>query len=260
MAKKMGVPFGMLCAGVNINDITHKAFSTGIIQRPTEDDHMKQSLSDAINIQLPYNLERLLFYLTNENHNQVKTWYDQLEEEVSSSPSTTNGGCMDLKQTIEEPTTKDKDDNTDWLNKLQTEFRSARVTDDQLCTAMKRVLEDYNYWVDPHTGVAFSAAEQLGYLTTNSSDAMDSIKNDAVVALMATAAPCKFQKAVTTALGKEKWEEYEREHFPKRGKGLIEKKEIQPIEYQAEAGKTLEENQFVWESKTRELINQLLLG
>ena len=256
MAKKMGVPFGMLCAGVNINDITHRAFSTGIIQRPTEDENMKQSLSDAINIQLPYNLERLLFYLTNESHDQVKAWYDQLEEEA---PSSSQAGCMDLKQAIEVPTTKDKDDTTDWLNKLQTEFRSARVTDDQLCTTMKRVLEDYNYWVDPHTGVAFSAAEQLGYLTINSGDAMGLIKNTAVVALMATAAPCKFQKAVTTALGKEKWEEYEREHFPKRGKGLIKKKEIQPIEYQAEADKTLEENQVVWESKTRELISQLLL-
>ena len=60
MAKQLGVPLGTLCAGVNINDVTHKAVSTGIVQRSP---NMQTTMSEAINIQLPYNLERLLFYL-----------------------------------------------------------------------------------------------------------------------------------------------------------------------------------------------------
>jgi len=208
MAKKMGVPFGKLCAGVNINDVTHRAFSTGLVRRPTEDDRMKQSLSDAINIQLPYNLERLLFYLTKENHGQVKAWYDQLENgDNDTNDAQQKAGCIDLKQS----TTITKD-TTNWLTQLQNEFRSARVTDDQLCAAMNRCLEDYGYWVDPHTGVAFAAAEQLGYLNGDNAshgddvDAKNSQTNKSTVtavALMATASPCKFQNAVTIALGKE---------------------------------------------------------
>jgi threonine synthase len=29
MAKKMGIPLGFLCAGVNVNDITHRIFQNG---------------------------------------------------------------------------------------------------------------------------------------------------------------------------------------------------------------------------------------
>jgi threonine synthase len=49
MAKKMGLPIGMLCAGVNENDITHRTFQTGKFHKSTT---MKKTLSDAINIQI----------------------------------------------------------------------------------------------------------------------------------------------------------------------------------------------------------------
>lgn len=49
MAKKMGLPLGKLCCGVNINDITHRAIQTGKFHRS---DSMEKTLSDAINIQV----------------------------------------------------------------------------------------------------------------------------------------------------------------------------------------------------------------
>jgi threonine synthase len=49
MAKLMGVPIGMLCAGVNANDITHRAFQTGKFHKSSD---MKKTLSDAINVQI----------------------------------------------------------------------------------------------------------------------------------------------------------------------------------------------------------------
>jgi threonine synthase len=49
MAKKMGLPIGMLCAGVNENDITHRTFQTGKFHKSST---MKKTLSDAINIQI----------------------------------------------------------------------------------------------------------------------------------------------------------------------------------------------------------------
>lgn len=49
MAKKMGLPIGKLCAGVNINDITHRAIANGKFHRS---ERMEKTLSDAINIQV----------------------------------------------------------------------------------------------------------------------------------------------------------------------------------------------------------------
>jgi threonine synthase len=59
------------------------------------------------------------------------------------------------------------------------------VTVDELCTTLKNVLETYQYWADPHMGVAFAAAKQLGYLT-------DEHNSSAVVALLATASPLQI--------------------------------------------------------------------
>jgi threonine synthase len=242
MAKKIGVPFGNLCAGVNANDFTHRAFSTGDVRRI--DEPMKPSLSDAINIQLPYNLERLLFYLTDQDHAKVKAWYEQLEHK-SQGGGGSGGGSFDLTA----------DDN--WLAKLQSEFRSAKVLDDSLCDTIQRILDVYGYWVDPHTGVAFGAAEQLGYLSVASSGSTTATANNNPVAVMATASPCKFQAAMTKAVGGDRWSDYETHHFPARGRDLQDQEERPPNRYVSDPDKTLEENQLVWEAKTRALIAKL---
>ena len=49
MAKRMGVPLGIICNGVNINDITYRVTKTGKFYKS---DAMEKTLSDAINIQL----------------------------------------------------------------------------------------------------------------------------------------------------------------------------------------------------------------
>jgi threonine synthase len=49
MAKQMGLPLGKLCAVVNVNDITHRAFQNGEFYKSP---HMIKTLSEAINIQV----------------------------------------------------------------------------------------------------------------------------------------------------------------------------------------------------------------
>ena len=49
MAKRMGLPIGKLCAGVNINDITHRVIQDGKFYKS---ERMLKTLSDAINIQV----------------------------------------------------------------------------------------------------------------------------------------------------------------------------------------------------------------
>jgi threonine synthase len=120
---------------------------------------------------------------------------------------------------------------------------------------MKRILKKYKYWVDPHTGVALAAAEQMGHF--DSEDSNNENISATHVAIFSTAAPCKFQLAVTTAIGKEAWDEYEQNHFPSRGKYLNDMEEQPPLLYAAEPGKTLEENQILWEEKAWKLIDLL---
>lgn len=229
MAKKMGIPLGILCAGVNANDVTHQTFQTGIVKRPEE---MHTTLSEAINIQLPYNLERLLFYLTNQDHNQVKAWYAELEEEEPRK--------MVLK-------------DTKWFALLQEEFRSARVTDEELCATLMSVLNELNYWADPNTGVAFCAAKKLHYCLQKEQEQ----QSNKVVALLATASPCKFESVLTQALGDDRWESYVQTKFPARGWDILSKPERPPIVYEAIPGKDLQENQVDWERATRKLIHSL---
>lgn len=226
MAKHMGVPFGLFIAGVNANDFTNVAFKTGVLAKTT--DAMKMTLSEAINIQLPYNLERLLFYLTGEKHELIKQWYKDLTEK----------GKVQL------------DDS--WLKKLKTEFRSARVSDDELCVVTREVLKEFDYWTDPHTGVACAAAKRWGYFKPETDST-----NSPTVAIMATASPCKFQAAMTTTVGAEKWKEYDARHFPDRGREVMQKAEIPPLVYPAAPGASLDENQMVWEDMTRNLIATL---
>ena len=221
MAKKMKVPIGRLSAGVNVNDVTWRFIRTGVLEK--DDQPMKKTLSEAINIQVPYNLERLLFYLTSGNYQQVQQWYQSLE----------SCGRLELSQF--------------WLSKLKEEFRSVRVDDTKLCATLQEVLDGMKYWADPHTGVAFAAAKELNYLG----------KQSKPVALLATASPCKFEETISEALGKEKWNEYVRKHFPSHGLELCRKSEVSPIIYLRDSEKSLEENQKEWEQLAREIVMSL---
>jgi len=49
LAKKIGIPIGFLCSGVNSNDITHRVMQTGKFYK---NPIMEKTLSEAINIQV----------------------------------------------------------------------------------------------------------------------------------------------------------------------------------------------------------------
>ena len=106
MAKRMGVPVGMMTAAVNINDITDRVIQTGAFHKSPR---MSRTLSEAINIQVPYNFERILYYITDQNVDLVRDWMRQMEQ------------------------THKLDLSVVWLERLQKEFQSARVTDEEMC-------------------------------------------------------------------------------------------------------------------------------
>ena len=123
-----------------------------------------------------------------------------------------------------EGTTKlDIDDS--WYTKLKEEFRSARTTDDEMCSSMKRVYDEFNYCIDPHTAVAVAAAEKMGYDLYNFDDDDD---HRPPYAIMSTASPYKFEESVTIGIGKMKWQAYAESHFPRRTASILKKDEIEP--------------------------------
>jgi threonine synthase len=222
MAKNMGLPIHKLVAAVNVNDIVHRAFSDGDFSKS---ETMHRTLSEAINIQTPYNFERLLFYLTNENHELVKQWMETVEKDKALAL------------------------DAEWLEKLQRTFESARVSDDEMCATMRKVYKECNYWIDPHTAVAFCAAYKLGYDVET--------QHHPLVAILATASPCKFRESLEVALGESGWLEYETKGFPPAAQQILERAEVPPIEYKAKAGASLIETQAAWGIQARSILKEM---
>ena len=131
----------------------------------------------------------------------------------------------------------------EWLARLQNDFCSARVTDDEMCNALRKVYNTLNYVSDPHTAVAMAAAEKLDYEFTR-----DPTEDNGMIpmVLIATASPCKFQHAVEVALGKEGWKEWEEKSFPVRARETLQKKEIEPYHYSRMDNASLSDTQAQW--------------
>ena len=228
MAKRMGVPLGKFYTAVNANDITHRAIQTGKFYKS---DKMIMTLSEAINIQLPYNFERILFYLSGGDTDRIKQWMATVDA------------------------TNKNDLPPDWLDLLQQDFQSARVSDEEMCDTMRRVVTDYQYVTDPHTAVAFSAADKFGFYSSQSKQ--KEARNQHPIILLSTASPCKFEESITTALGTDGWDQYFKTSFPVAAKEILEKREIEPILYKAVDIGSLEESQKEWEVKAQCILDEL---
>lgn len=228
MAKCMGVPLGMLCAGVNVNDITYRVVKTGKFYKS---DKMEMTLSEAINIQLPYNFERILYYVSGGDTAKIKQWMTTVDD-------------------------TDKNDlPSDWLDRLQREFRSERITDDEMCLTIRKVQDQYQYTIDPHTAVAFATAERIGYFQEKVPS--KGKEHDRPAILLSTASPCKFEEAVTAAVGKDGWKRYFETEFPRRAKIILEEEETEPFLYRVLENARLEDSQKEWEMNAQRILQNL---
>ncbi|KAH8073333.1 hypothetical protein JL720_10923 [Aureococcus anophagefferens] len=176
LAKRRGLPLGAICAGTNANDISCRAINDGDFSRARAPE-MKKTLSDAINIQRPYNFERVFYYATGGDAS--KTGAAMAAGDFRVDPAT-RGALRDGG------------------------YRAARVDDGAMLAALRAFRDAHGYVCDPHTAVAVAAADELGYAPYGGPAA-----EPRPVAILATAHPCKFQAAVTEALGADAWAAYE---------------------------------------------------
>ncbi|CAD7922294.1 unnamed protein product [Amoebophrya sp. A25] len=63
-ARRLGVPIRNLVTACNVNDVTYRTLSSGIFERAPE---MHKNVAEAMNIQVPYNFERLLYFALFDN-------------------------------------------------------------------------------------------------------------------------------------------------------------------------------------------------
>lgn len=172
----------------------------------------------------------------------------------------------------------DNKSNT-WFTKLKKDFQSASSSDDEMCEMMRKVFDIYEYYIDPHTAVAFCAAEKLGYpifpSSTKKKDENNSMNEESIkhmtrpVAILATASPCKFQESFEVAFSSssstshqnDPWLDYQNhptKQFPKDALEIMKKRdgidEIPPIIYESKPGLSLEENQKLWEEQAKNII------
>jgi threonine synthase len=162
------------------------------------------------------------------------------------------GNYAEIKDWMTKVDSTSKNDVTlDWLTKLQQEFRSERITDDEMCATIRELRDEFHYMIDPHTAVAFAAASKLGYYNNTNGNAQP-------VILLSTASPCKFQESVTVAIGEAGWQEYfNSELFPPRARAVLEREELEPCLCKAQESVSLEENQQRWERQALSIICDL---
>lgn len=80
IARSMGLPI-RFTAAVNENDIVHRSFSLGQLKLSEE---VMKTHSCAMDIQYPYNIERLLYFLSDGDTDLVRSIMKQVDEQSSS--------------------------------------------------------------------------------------------------------------------------------------------------------------------------------
>ena len=156
VAYKMGFPIGKLVVATNENDILHRFFSSGDYSRGT----IHFTTTPAMDIQVASNFERLLYYRVSGDAVRVTRYMNEFAE----------SGKVILE-----------DLDTDDL------FLSTSVSSSESLEVIQSVKDKYDYLLDPHSAVGYTAATQFM-----------SIIDQPIVAV-ATAHPAKFPEALALA-------------------------------------------------------------
>ena len=122
-----------LLAACNKNDFTYRALELGDV---TPSETMLKTNSDAINIQVPYNFERVLYYAGKDKTSMRDIVYGQ--EKIKKLPETTS------------------------RNLRAFGLEAASVTDEKTLKTIKKYAS-VDYVPDPHTAVAAAAADDKNY-------------------------------------------------------------------------------------------------
>ncbi|XP_067950928.1 threonine synthase-like 2 isoform X2 [Watersipora subatra] len=158
IAREMGLPIQMVCAVTN--DALHRA----VYNCDYSVTELTVSLASAMNLQVIYNFERILYLLSDMDTSLVKKIQEDYQERNKST----------IPETL--------------VNKLKEFMRVTKVTDEDIIETIKRCAdENGGYVICPHTASALSAAYSL-----------EALKDHNAV-IYAAASPAKFSDALERA-------------------------------------------------------------
>ena len=158
LAKKMGLPINKLVVATNQNDILHRAISKGEYNV----EKVSETISPSMDIQLASNFERLL--------------YDVNDHDAAETASV----MKNIKEKGKYIIDKEK------LEKINIDFLSARVSEEEVLKTIKDVHVKYKTILDPHTAIGYNAFDKV------------KLKGNNIV--LATAHPCKFPDAIKKSI------------------------------------------------------------
>ena len=157
LAKKLGLPVDKLIVATNKNDILHRAISGGdYTQKKVEETN-----TPSMDIQIASNFERLLYDVKDCNSEVTK------------------GVMAEIKNNTYKIDKKD-------LDKIKKNFVSEMLNENETLEIIKKINDEYQMVVDPHTAVGIGAVRKLG------------LKKNCVI--LSTAHPCKFPNAIEDAI------------------------------------------------------------
>ncbi|WP_346355771.1 threonine synthase [Azotosporobacter soli] len=162
-AKQMGLPIGRLICAANPNNVLTDFIRTGKYDRSRA---FHKTISPSMDILISSNLERMLYYIADGRCELVEGWMKSLKEK----------GGYDIGAKL--------------LQKVQDIFWSEWVSDELTQETIRKVYEERNYLLDPHTAVAWQAGE--AYRKTG---------DETPQIILSTASPFKFNDSVLKALG-----------------------------------------------------------
>jgi threonine synthase len=161
VAAQMGLPIAQLIVATNVNDILHRALTTGDYSQGT----VTPTAAPSMDIQVSSNFERLLFDLGGRDGKalaaQMGTFEDSKAMQLSNKQ---RDGAARL-------------------------FSSARADADDLASAIRWAWVNCGELIDPHTACGLHAAR------------VSNLSRDVPVVTLATAHPAKFLDAVERATG-----------------------------------------------------------
>lgn len=160
-AKRMGLPIANLICASNKNAVLTDFFHQGVYDKNRP---FYKTNSPSMDILISSNLERLLYYLTNEDCAKTASLMEQLKKQGHYQ-----------------------------FNDKFADFISYSTDEEATLQTIKYVYDKYEYLIDPHTAVAYNA--YLNYIKETNSK----IKT----VILSTASVFKFPQSVLQAFGYE---------------------------------------------------------
>ena len=165
-AREMGLPVHKLICAANANNVLTDFIRTGIYDRGRR---FKKTISPSMDILISSNLERLLYHLSDRNHNRVREWMADLN----------NKGVYRVDQTTHA--------------RLKEIFWSDFADDGETLETIRLVYGCCNYVIDTHTAVGVNVYKKY---TAATGDGTKTI-------VASTASPFKFNESVAKAVLRE---------------------------------------------------------